>query len=164
MGTNNLFFRTNGAFANGTDGTGRIYIGNTMDAVSYPTLSATSQYRLMVEGGILTERVKVSLRNSVANWSDYVFANDYKLMPLNEVAEFVKTNKHLPGIDSAEDLVKNGLDLGEMQSKQMGKIEELTLYVIEQNKALENQNKVLEKQSEEIKELKAQVNALLGKK
>ena len=149
MAGNNLYFKTNGAFGNGTDGTGRIYIGNTMDGFSYPTLTATSQFRLMVEGGILTERVKVALRNT-ANWSDYVFANNYKLMPLKEVETFITKNKHLPGIDSASDLVKNGLDLGEMQAKQMGKIEELTLYVIKQDK--------------EIEELKAQVKALLEKK
>jgi hypothetical protein len=71
-------------------------------------------------------------------------------MPLNEVETFVKENKHLPGIDSANELVKNGLDVAEMQAKQMGKIEELTLYVIQQNK--------------EIEELKAQVKALLEKK
>lgn len=160
MGNNNLFFNS----AASTSGNGRVYIGNTMDAASFPPITATSNFRLLVEGGIMSERVKVSLRSNVANWADYVFANEYKLMPLNEVDAYVKENKHLPGIDSAEDLVKNGLDLGDMQAKQMGKIEELTLYIIDQNKALENQNKALEKQGKEIEELKAQVNALLGKK
>ena len=130
---------------------GKVYIGATP---SFPT--TTGNYRLYVEGGILTEKAKVALRNA-SHWADYVFANEYKLMPLNEVETFVKENKHLPGIESAEDLVKSGLDLGDMQAKQMGKIEELTLYLIAQNKTLEKQN-------QEIEELKAQVKALLAKK
>ncbi|WP_309640880.1 hypothetical protein [Flavobacterium sp.] len=159
MGNNNLFFNTTGSnFANGTAGSGRIYIGNT---TNFPLLNSTlpniSQYRLLVEGGVLTEKVKVAVRNPATNWSDYVFANDYKLTPLKEVDAFVKANKHLPGIESAETLSKNGLDLGAMQAKQMEKIEELTLYAIEQDKKLE-------KQSREIEELKATVNLLLNKK
>nr|WP_294938449.1 hypothetical protein [uncultured Flavobacterium sp.] len=155
MGQNNLFFNTAGSnFADGTTGSGRVYIGNTMN---FPLLSTTpeSKYRLLVEGGILTEKIKVALRSSV-NWADYVFANDYKLMPLDEVETFVKENKHLPGVPSADNLVKEGLDLGEMQAKQMEKIEELTLYVIEQNKQIEKQGK-------EIEELKAQMKSLLNK-
>lgn len=144
---------------------GRIYIGDT-NATNPFTVGAgnnfplvvmpNSNFRLLVEGGILTERVKVALRTT-ANWADYVFANDYKLMPLKEVETYINENQHLPGIQSASDLQKEGLDIADMQAKQMGKIEELTLYVIEQNKALE-------KQSQEIEELKAQVTALLGKK
>lgn len=130
---------------------GKIYIGSTWD---YP--NNTGNYKLFVEGGILTEKVKVALRNT-NNWADYVFANDYKLMPLKHVEEFINKNNHLPGIDSAEDLVKNGLDLASMQAKQMEKIEELTLYIIEQNKTLERQNK-------EIEELKNQMKSLIQKK
>lgn len=152
MGNNNLYFKTNAT----DDGTGRLYIGSTMNTLSFPAITATSRFRLMVEGGILTERVKVALRNPATNWADYVFADDYKLMPLSEVESFVKENKHLPGIESAEELGKQGLDLGDMQAKQMGKIEELTLYVIDQNK-------IIEKQGKEIQELKAMVNALLQK-
>jgi trimeric autotransporter adhesin len=145
MNNNNLVFDTTGSTTNG-----RVYIGNS---ASFPT--TTGNYRLNVEGGILTEKVKVALRSS-ANWADYVFADNYKLMPLNEVEAFVKENKHLPGVASAENLAKEGLDLGQMQAKQMEKIEELTLYVIEQNKTIE-------KQSKEIEELKAMVNALVNK-
>ena len=103
----------------------------------------------------MTEKVKVALR-STANWADYVFADTYKLMPLQEVEKFVSKNKHLPGVDSASQLVKNGIDIAEMQSKQMEKIEELTLYAIDQNKAIEKQNK-------EIEELKLQIKMLIEK-
>lgn len=152
MDGKNLIFNTSG---NTTTTGGRIYIGNTTAFTSANFPTTTGDYRLNVEGGILTEKVKVALRSS-ANWADYVFADNYKLMPLNEVEAFVKENKHLPGVVSAENLAKEGLDLGQMQAKQMEKIEELTLYVIEQNKTIE-------KQSKEIEELKAMVNALVNK-
>jgi trimeric autotransporter adhesin len=146
MNDRNIWFKTDTSANNG-----RVYIGN---AAIYPTTAGN--YRLYVEGGILSERMRVALKGT-AFWADSVFANDYKLMPLNEVETFIKENKHLPGIESADELVKKGLDLGDMQAKQMGKIEELTLHAIEQNKTLE-------KQSQEIEELKAQVKLLLEKK
>lgn len=157
LGGNRTVTMNNNSMIFNTSTNGRIYIGNTspaFNATSFPT--TTGNYRLYIEGGILTEKVKVALR-STTNWADYVFAKDYKLTPLQEVETFVKANKHLQGIESANDLLKNGLDLAEMQAKQMAKIEELTLYAIEQNKQLE-------KQSKELEELKAQVKVLLEKK
>lgn len=136
---------------------GRIYIGKHFTNSSYPIIDGLNEeYKLFVETGILTERIKVALRDA-NEWSDYVFADDYALKPLSEVEAFVKENKHLPGIASAKELEKTGIDLGQMQAKQMEKIEELTLYAIEQNK-------MLEKQSKEIEELKAQMKMLLETK
>lgn len=152
MNNSNIWFNTANSTSNG-----KIYLGATP---SYP--STTGNYKLFVEGGILTEKVKVALRSS-ANWADYVFAKDYKLMPLKEVETFVNANKHLPGIDSAEELAKNGIDVAEMQSKQMEKIEELTLYIIDQDKKIDAQSKAIEKNSKEIEELKAQIHALIAK-
>lgn len=152
MNNSNIWFNTANSTSNG-----KIYLGSTS---VYP--STTGNYKLFVEGGILTEKVKVALRSS-ANWADYVFASDYKLMPLTEVEKFVKTNKHLPGIDSAEALAKNGLDVAEMQSKQMEKIEELTLYIIDQDKKIEAQSKAIEKNNKEIEALKAQMQAIIAK-
>lgn len=152
MNNSNIWFSTANSTSNG-----KMYLGST---AVYP--NATGNYRLFVEGGILTEKVKVALRSS-ANWADYVFANDYKLMPLNEVEAFVKTNKHLPGIDSAEQLAKDGIDVAQMQSKQMEKIEELTLYIIDQDKKIAEQAKALEKNSKELEALKLQIQALIDK-
>lgn len=64
-------------------------------------------------------------------WCDYVFESDYDLMPLNELANYIKSNKHLPGIPSAKEVEAEGLKMGDMQVKMMEKIEELTLYVLE---------------------------------
>ncbi len=152
LNSRNIWFNTSTSSING-----KIYIGNT---TAYPT--TTGNYRLYVEGGILTEKVKVALRNS-NNWADYVFANDYKLMPLQEVEAFILKNKHLPGVASADELAKDGLDLAQMQAKHMEKIEELTLYVIDQNKKLETQNTTIQKQQSEIEALKAQVEILIQK-
>lgn len=150
MNGKNIWFRTEQDELNG----GKIYIGKN-DVTSSAPPQFSGDFKLYVEKGILTERIKVALRES-SNWADYVFANDYKLMPLQKVESFIKTNKHLPGIASADDLTKNGLDLGAMQAKQMEKIEELTLYIIDQNK-------MIEKQNAEIETLKTQVKILLEK-
>ncbi len=65
----------------------------------------------------------------------------YKLPTLKEVEEFIKKNKHLPGIVSAKDVENDGLDVGENQAALLKKIEELTLYMIEMKKQLETQQK-----------------------
>ena len=93
-------------------------------------------HRLYVKGSILTERIKIA-NYCTANWADYVFAPDYQLKPLAEVEAFVKTNKHLPNVPSAQDIEKDGLDVADMLSKQMEKIEELMLHTIALNKRVE---------------------------
>lgn len=113
------------------------------------TPSADTNYKLYVEKGILTERLKIALKNTT-DWADYVFADTYQLKPLSEVEAFVKANKHLPEVPSAQELVDGGgIDVNQMLAKQMQKIEELTLYVIElnkQNEALKAKVEALEKQ------------------
>jgi hypothetical protein len=69
-------------------------------------------------------------------WSDYVFDEGYKLKALSETEAFVKAEKHLPGIPSAQQVSENGISIGEMQAKLLAKIEELTLHVISQSKEL----------------------------
>lgn len=138
------------------DGTGnqRLYIDNTgKTRIGTPSLTTPGTYKLYVETGILTEKIVVAVANSV-NWADYVFDTDYKLMPLTEVASFVQKHHHLPNVPAATDVVKNGLDLGMMDAKLLEKIEELTLYLIEQNKqnaALINTNESLVKELNALK-------------
>jgi hypothetical protein len=112
---------------------GSVLIGDPA-VVTLPGAGTT--YNLFVDKGILTTKVKVAVLNSI-DWADYVFANDYKLKSIDELESFVKTNKHLPNIPSAEEMVKEGNDLGKMDAKLLEKIEELTLYIIEQNKKIE---------------------------
>lgn len=130
--------------ANGTTGiqynTGTVLIGNA---------TTPAGYKLYVETGILTEKLKVALKTST-DWADYVFGKNYQLKPLAEVEAFVKENKHLPDVPSAQALVNDGgIDVGQMLAKQMQKIEELTLYMIDlqkQNDALKSKVEALESQ------------------
>ncbi len=77
-------------------------------------------------------------------WADYVFEKDYYLMPLNKVKSFIKENKHLPGVPSAKEVEKNGIRVEKVNEVLLKKIEELTLYVLEQQEKIEElNNKVL---------------------
>jgi hypothetical protein len=86
--------------------------------------------------------------------ADFVFENDYDLEPLCEVEEFVKTNKHLKGIQSADEMNNDGLLIAEFQIQLLQKIEEMTLYLIDQDKKLKEQNIELNKLKMELDKLK----------
>ncbi len=100
-------------------------------------------YKLMQldnEGLLYAREVKVNLQA----WPDYVFHKEYKLMPLSEVEAFITENGHLPAVPKAEVIEEGGLNLGEMNKILMLKVEELTLYLIEQQKIIEDQQKSIE--------------------
>jgi len=120
---NNRFYESVGL---GTSGNG-YFGGNVGIGTTIP------DQKLTVKGKIHAEEVIVDLNVPVA---DYVFKPTYKLMPLHEVEQFVKTNSHLPEIPSATEITKNGLSMGEMQNKLLQKVEELTLYAIEMRKEI----------------------------
>lgn len=89
---------------------------------------------LHVDGKIACKEVIVL----ITNWADFVFEKNYKLMPLKEVETYIKANKHLPNVPSADEIImNNGINLAQTQTILLRKIEELTLYLIEQNKRLE---------------------------
>ncbi|MBS1642110.1 MAG: hypothetical protein JSR11_06470 [Bacteroidetes bacterium] len=120
---------------------GRVKIGDVNDQVD--------GYKLFVEQGILTEKVKVAVKNS-DEWYDNVFKPHYKLTPLTELEQYIKTHSHLPDVPSADDVVKNGIDLGKMNALLLKKIEENTLYIIELKKELDE----AKKQIGELKQIK----------
>ena len=99
-----------------------------------------TKYGLYVQDGILTEQVKVAVKTT-NDWSDYVFTPTYKLMPIKEVAKYIKTHQHLPNVPSAKEVVKEGINMAKMDAKLLEKIEELTLYTIELNKQVEAMQK-----------------------
>ncbi|WP_430405147.1 hypothetical protein [Fluviicola sp.] len=121
------------------NGTGQIFhLGaNGMLAISNGT---TETFRVEANGMTRARKIKVDTQV----WPDYVFESSYELMPLREVESFLKENKHLPAIPSQEEMKKEGIDLAEMNVKMMEKIEELTLYLIQQNKELEKVKAELE--------------------
>lgn len=99
------------------------------------TITAPSGYYLLVEGGILTERLRVANRNGI-NWADHIFDPAYPLMPLQKLEQFIQVHRHLPGVPSAEEVTTQGIDVTQMQAIMMAKIEELTLHVIRQEKQI----------------------------
>jgi hypothetical protein len=119
-----------------------------LDAARIGVGTTNPDERLTIKGKIHAEEIRIDLSVPAP---DYVFANDYKLKPLNEVENYIKENSHLPEIPSAKEIEKNGLMLAEMNMSLLKKIEELTLYAIEQNKIIQEQNKRLEKLEAKIK-------------
>ncbi|WP_461630288.1 hypothetical protein [Labilibaculum euxinus] len=121
-----------------------------------------NSYMLAVNGTIRAKEIKVE-----ANWADFVFKGDYSLRNLTEVEEFIIENGHLPDIPTEKEVKAEGISLGEMNSKLLQKIEELTLYAIQLKKdnqtLVEKQNQqeeVLVLQKEEIKTQKVKLVAL----
>ena len=98
-------------------------------------------YALAVKGGILTSEVFVK---EVDEWHDYVFSDDYKLMPLDDLDEFVHKNHHLPDVPSENNVVGKGYNIVEMEGLLLKKIEELTLYTIELQKQLKMQQTIID--------------------
>ncbi|MEM7298461.1 MAG: hypothetical protein AAF391_09385 [Bacteroidota bacterium] len=105
--------------------------------------------KLEVNGTIRSKEVKVE----ASGWPDYVFEESYELWTLEETEAFIKENKHLPEIPSAEEIEANGVQLGEMNRLLLQKIEELTLSMIKMNKL----------HKKEIEELRSQIHKLKSK-
>jgi hypothetical protein len=101
---------------------GKVGIGTT----------TTGIHKLAVEGSIGAREIKVEANG----WSDFVFYDNYKLPTIQEVEKHIKEKGHLIDIPSAKEVEKNGIFLGEMNSKLLQKIEELTLYTIAQEKKI----------------------------
>lgn len=123
-------------------------------------------YLFYVRKGIKAGQVKVE-SPAVNGWADYVFKKDYKLRSLADVEHYIAEKGHLPNIPSAEEVAKEGINLGEMDARLLEKIEELTLYSIEQNRQiqqLQTENRELKRQSAKIERLENQIQQLLTAK
>lgn len=81
-------------------------------------------------------RSREMILNLTNPWPDFVFEKDYSLMPLQELGTYIERNGHLPNVPSAMDVEKEGIAIGEMQGVLLQKIEELTLYLLEQEKRI----------------------------
>lgn len=122
------------------------FVSNSSGNVGIGTIVPDA--KLTVKGDIHTQEVTVDLQGAVV--PDFVFEEDYVLKTLEETEEYIHANKHLPEIPSASEMEENGFELKEMDLKLLQKVEELTLYLIEQNK--------------EIKALKEKMAKLEGEK
>jgi hypothetical protein len=109
---------------------------------------------LAVAGTALFTKVTVK----ALPWPDYVFHANYRLRPLSEVEQYIKQYNHLPEVPSATEVEKNGIDVGDNQATLLKKIEELTLYLIEQEKQIKrlcDENKKMNLLRKEVEEMKA---------
>lgn len=96
--------------------------------------AAATGYLLAVDGKVMCEELKVQMSES---WPDYVFGENHQLMNLYDLEKSIQLNKHLPGVPSAKEIETDGLAVGEMQKVMMEKIEELTLYIIQLQKQID---------------------------
>ena len=131
-GTNNTYLS-----ANGTS-----YLNANAGSVGIGTTDLPAGYKLAVNGSVIATSVTVKVKN---DWPDYVFKKDYKLPTLTEVKDYIDKNHHLPDMPSEKEVTANGLNLGEMNKILTKKVEELTLYLLEQAKMIQDQNKRIEK-------------------
>lgn len=126
-------------------------IGNSLmfdngSSIGIGTISmADTNYRLFVEKGIRTRKVRVD----ATSWADHVFKKDYKLRSLEELAEYINAHKRLPEMPDEETVMKEGVDLADNQVLLLKKVEELTLYIVQMN--------------EEVKQLKSDIKRKIRK-
>lgn len=140
---------------NGTSWSNPTMTFHTSGSVGIGTTNPDLNFKLSVNGAIRSKEVKVE-----ANWSDFVFEDDYELRNLEEVEEHIKEKGHLPEIPSEAEVTQNGINLGEMDAKLLQKIEELTLYIIDINKQLKSQSERVEQLEQKNSELKEEISTL----
>ncbi len=110
--------------------------------------STTGTHKLAVDGTIGAREIVIE----VGDWSDFVFEDDYTLPSLKDVETHIKENGHLKDIPSAQEVEENGVSVGEMNAKLLQKVEELTLYIIDQQKSIERQQQEIDALKHQIKE------------
>ena len=126
---------------------GSIYYNGVLESENFEVTDGGSiYYKGVIEGANfeVTQEGHVFatfLRVDIDQFKDYVFYPEYQLMPLNEVETFINTNYHLPEVPSEAEVLENGMNVGEFSTILLQKIEELTLYTIEQNKQIIELNK-----------------------
>lgn len=133
----------------GTNTACEIKNGNGHAVVVYAN-DGSKIFQLQNDGLLRTREIRVD----AATWADFVFEKDYDLPKLKDVAKFIEANHRLPGVPSSKEIKENGINLGDMQTLQMQKIEELTLYMIamdEKMATMQNEINVLKEENTELK-------------
>jgi len=146
-GSNNIFLGHKAGYSE--TGSNKLYIDNTdtttpliygdfnTKQLGINTNQVPPDYALAIKGKVITDEVRVQLTGDW-NWPDYVFDQDYELMPLDELKTFIEENKHLPDIPSKAVLVdQGGVDVGNMHQILLKKIEELSLYILDLKEEIE---------------------------
>ncbi len=120
------------------------------NGLSIGTQTMPAGYKLAVNGSAIATSVTVKLNSA---WPDYVFKPTYQLPSLTEVKSYIDLNNHLPEIPSAQEIAKDGQNLGEMNKLLLKKVEELTLYLIEKDKELHNQQQQITQLNKQFKKI-----------
>jgi len=130
-----------GEFFISVDDAGIVTEAFLIDKTGNIGIGATSlDEKLNVNGTIRSKKVKVG----ATGWPDYVFSSSFKLRSLVEVESYIKVNHHLPEVPSAKEIEVGGLDLGAMDATLLMKVEELTLYTIDQEKRIKKQDELIQ--------------------
>lgn len=132
-----------GDFANNKVGINTTNLINTIGGQNI------NNYSLYVEGGLLSDEVRVR-----TTWADYVFEEHYALQSIKELESYIDQNGHLPNCPSGKEVNEKGIEVGNITRIQQEKIEELTLYIIQQDKEIKHNTSMLEEQAKLIAELK----------
>ncbi len=98
------------------------------------TGTLTEDARMSVDGALIAKEVLVT----TTGWADYVFEDDYQLMDMNTLASYIEVNNHLPDVPCTDEVMDQGVNIGEMQAILLKKIEELTLYTLQQQQQIES--------------------------
>lgn len=138
-------------------GSGGTIIWGTNDKIGIGT--DDPDYKLHVNGRVKAEGVILN----VGSFPDYVFASGYDLMSLSELQTFINKNKHLPKMPSEAEVLSEGADLGRINILLVEKIEEMTLYTLEQEQKLSNQQQQIDQLIQQLQAMQAQVNQLTKK-
>lgn len=142
--------RSSKFYVDGVNGTGHISNNGSVNLLNFAEFNGAPQvwigdhkptgsyanFNFAVEGKVVAQSIYVIASGS-PNWADYVFAPGYKLPKLSDVESYYKTNQHLPEIPSAKEVAENGINVGDMNVLLLKKIEELTMYMVEQQKEIE---------------------------
>nr|WP_297165894.1 hypothetical protein [uncultured Dysgonomonas sp.] len=146
-GYGGIKFFTAGQYRMGINSAGNVGVGTATPTQKLDVNGNIKGANFYANGTVFANEVKVE----ATKWSDFVFDKEYKLLPLEEVKAHIEEHKHLPDVPSEKQVLEEGIKVAEMQAKLLQKIEELTLYVIQQDA----KNKALE---QEMKELKASLS------
>ncbi|WEA00682.1 hypothetical protein [Mucilaginibacter sp. SJ] len=130
-------------------------INGTTSGVGINTASVPAGYQFAVNGGVIATSVTVKLYTA---WPDYVFKPTYQLPSLTDVKTYIDQNQHLPEIPSEQEVAKDGLNLGEMNRLLLKKVEELTLYAIENERKDKEKDKLLASLQQQINRLNEKQN------
>jgi hypothetical protein len=130
---------------------------DSLNNIAIGTSQLPSGYRLAVKGAAVFTRVQVL---PIPNWPDYVFKKGYRLRSLQELENYIGKYRHLPEMASAATVATSGIDLGVNQAALLKKVEELTLYLIDENKQLKTQNTQLAQQDKKMEDLQRQIDEL----